>query len=63
MILLVCNLKLLDHPFLGALAAMRSEENKNIIHEKSKRKNKFFTQELKERLHPLSFFKKMKVDE
>ncbi|WP_429188862.1 hypothetical protein [Fusobacterium sp. PH5-44] len=42
---------------------MRSEENKNIIHEKSKRKNKFFTQELKERLHPLSFFKKMKVDE
>lgn len=57
------NLKLLDHPFLGALAAMRSDKNKTIIHEKSKRRNKFFTQELKENLHQLSFFRKMKLDD
>ena len=53
------NHKLIDHPFLWALSALRSDEKLEIEYISSK--EDFFTKALIENLNPLSIFKNVEM--
>lgn len=53
--------KLIDHPFLWALSAMRSSDNLEVEYETEE--IDYFSENLMETLTPLSIFKNVKIED